>query len=151
MASLDALSLLLGNQLFLQVGSQLGDDAGDLCPTAPVTNEVIFYPSNYREVFANEAFLACNCQQRHRRRVSDAPGVGHRFVCGFCAGQAALPGQDGDLYVILAMTMFPQIAVLTGLYAIITNLGIQAIPSMIMTYLLFSLTLYCLGVDGILP
>ena len=37
------------------------------------------------------------------------------------------------------MTMFPQIAVLTGLYAIITNLGIQAIPSMIMTYLLFSL------------
>ena len=37
------------------------------------------------------------------------------------------------------MMIFPQIAVLTGLYAIITNLGIPPILSMIVTYLLFSL------------
>jgi trehalose/maltose transport system permease protein len=35
--------------------------------------------------------------------------------------------------------MFPAVAVLTGLYAIINALGIPAIPSMILTYLLFVL------------
>ncbi len=43
------------------------------------------------------------------------------------------------MYIILAMTMFPQIAVLSGLYAVINTLGIPAIPSLIVTYLLFSL------------
>jgi trehalose/maltose transport system permease protein len=41
--------------------------------------------------------------------------------------------------VILSMTMFPQVAVLTGLYAVIRILGISAIPSMILSYLLFTL------------
>jgi len=37
------------------------------------------------------------------------------------------------------MTMFPQVAVLTGLYAVIRILKIPAIPSMILSYLLFTL------------
>ncbi|MEJ2288295.1 MAG: carbohydrate ABC transporter permease [Deinococcales bacterium] len=39
----------------------------------------------------------------------------------------------------LAMTMFPQIAVLAGLYAVIRVLGMPAIPSMILSYMLFTL------------
>ena len=37
------------------------------------------------------------------------------------------------------MTMFPQIAVLSGLYAMIARFQIPAIPSMIITYMLFTL------------
>jgi trehalose/maltose transport system permease protein len=37
------------------------------------------------------------------------------------------------------MTMFPQVAVLTGLYAVIRTLGLPAIPSMILSYMLFTL------------
>ena len=43
------------------------------------------------------------------------------------------------MYVILAMTMFPQVSVLTGLYAVVRTLGIPAIASMILTYMLFTL------------
>ena len=35
--------------------------------------------------------------------------------------------------------MFPQVAVLTGLYAVIRTLNLDAIPSMILSYLLFTL------------
>ena len=43
------------------------------------------------------------------------------------------------MYVIHAMTMFPQVAVLSGLYAMINNIGLSARPSMIITYMLFTL------------
>lgn len=43
------------------------------------------------------------------------------------------------MYLILAMTMFPQIAVLAGLYAVIDNLGISPIPSLILSYMIFTM------------
>ena len=95
---------------------------------------------NYEAVFTNQSFLraivnsAIVCYERHIA-IS-----GNWRLCRFRTGQAALSRVNGPtLYIILAMTMFPQIAVLTGLYAIINNLGWNAIPSLIVTYLLFSL------------
>jgi trehalose/maltose transport system permease protein len=41
--------------------------------------------------------------------------------------------------VILAMTMFPQISVLSGLYALMNWLNMPAIPFMIMAYMMFTL------------
>ena len=43
------------------------------------------------------------------------------------------------LSAILSMTMFPQVAVLTGLYTVIDRLDISAMPSMIFSYMLFTL------------
>jgi trehalose/maltose transport system permease protein len=57
----------------------------------------------------------------------------------FALGKLRFRGKTPSLYLILAMTMFPQVAVLSGLYALITFLGISAIPSMIVTYMLFTL------------
>ena len=37
------------------------------------------------------------------------------------------------------MTMFPQVTVLSGLYAVINTLNIDAIPSMILSYMIFTL------------
>ncbi|MFM7175648.1 MAG: carbohydrate ABC transporter permease, partial [Caldilinea sp.] len=58
---------------------------------------------------------------------------------GFALGKLRYRGKTATLYIILAMTMFPAIAVLTGLYAIITELKIPPLLSMIFTYMLFTL------------
>lgn len=57
----------------------------------------------------------------------------------FALGKLRFRGKTPSLYLILSMTMFPQVAVLTGLYAVIRTLEIPAIPSMILSYLLFTL------------
>lgn len=108
-------------------------------PRQPATNDVIFYPNNYQEVFANEAFLRAIVNSAIVAVTVTILALAIGSFAGFALGKLRYRGKSVTLYVILAMTMFPQIAVLTGLYAIITNLGIQAIPSMILTYLLFSL------------
>src|SRR5690625_1751014 len=58
---------------------------------------------------------------------------------GYALGKLRFRGKDASLYLILAMTMFPQIAVLSGLYAVIRVIGLPAIPSMILSYLIFTL------------
>lgn len=58
---------------------------------------------------------------------------------GYALGKLRFRGKDVSLYVILAMTMFPQIAILSGLYAVIRFLGMPTTLSLILTYLLFSL------------
>ncbi len=108
-------------------------------PRQPTTNDVIFYPNNYQEVFSNEAFLRAILNSAIVAVSVTALALAIGSFAGFALGKLRYRGKAVTMYTILAMTMFPQIAVLTGLYAIITNLGIQAIPSMIMTYLLFSL------------
>ena len=110
-----------------------------LVPRQPITNDVIFYPNNYQEVLTNPAFLRAILNSAIVALTVTALALAIGSFAGFALGKLRYQGKSVTMYIILAMTMFPQIAVLTGLYAIITNLGIQAIPSMIVTYLLFSL------------
>ena len=58
---------------------------------------------------------------------------------GFALGKLRFRGRKTSLYIILSMTMFPQVAVLTGLYAVIDRFDISAMPSMIFSYMLFTL------------
>ena len=58
---------------------------------------------------------------------------------GYALGKMRFRGKTPSLYIILAMTMFPQIAVLAGLYAVIRVLDMPAVPSMILSYMLFTL------------
>jgi trehalose/maltose transport system permease protein len=57
----------------------------------------------------------------------------------FALGKLRFRGKTPSLYVVLSMTMFPQVAVLTGLYAVIRTLQLSAIPSMIISYMIFTL------------
>lgn len=57
----------------------------------------------------------------------------------FALGKLRFKGKTLSLYMILAMTMFPQISVLSGLYALMNWLNISAIPFMIMSYMIFTL------------
>jgi trehalose/maltose transport system permease protein len=57
----------------------------------------------------------------------------------FALGKLRFRGKTLSLYVILAMTMFPGVAVLSGLYAVITTLRMPPILAMILSYMIFTL------------
>jgi len=119
--------------------AQLAMTPATFVPRDPATNDISFAIKNYQAVFTNEAFLRSIVNSAIVALTTTVLALSIGAFAGFALGKLRYRGKNTTMYVILAMTMFPQIAVLTGLYAIITNLGIQPIPSMIMTYLLFSL------------
>ena len=101
--------------------------------------DLAFTMRNYEAVFSNQAFLRAFVNSAIVATSVTLLSLALGAFAGFALGQLRYSGKRATLYIILAMTMFPQIAVLTGLYAIINNLGWNAIPSLIVTYLLFSL------------
>jgi trehalose/maltose transport system permease protein len=94
---------------------------------------------NFRAVFQNTGFL--------RGLVNSIIVAGSVTVlsltvgsfAGFALGKLRFRGRTPSLYVILAMTMFPQIAVLAGLYAVIRVIGMPALPSLVLSYMIFTL------------
>mgnify|MGYP000666375185 CR=1 FL=1 len=108
-------------------------------PRDPVTREVSFFTRNYEAVFTNQAFLRGIVNSVIVATSVTLLSLAIGSFAGFALGKLRYRGKTATLYIILAMTMFPAIAVLTGLYAMINNLGIPPIPSMIITYMLFTL------------
>ena len=104
-----------------------------------VQGELDFTMRNYEAVFTNPSFLRAIVNSAIVATTVTLLSLAIGAFAGFALGKLRYRGKRSTLYIILAMTMFPQIAVLTGLYAIINNLGWNAIPSLIVTYLLFSL------------
>jgi len=119
--------------------SMLAMTPATFVPRDPTTKQISLFFRNYEAVFTNQAFLRAIVNSAVVAGSVTLLALAVGAFAGFALGKLRYRGKTGTLYVILAMTMFPAIAVLTGLYAMITNLGIQPIPSMIATYLLFSL------------
>ncbi|MEJ2292137.1 MAG: carbohydrate ABC transporter permease [Deinococcales bacterium] len=94
---------------------------------------------NFRSVFANDRFLRALLNSTIVAVSVTALSLVVGAFAGYALGKMRFRGRGPSLYVILAMTMFPQIAVLAGLYAVIRVLGMPAIPSMILSYMLFTL------------
>ena len=118
---------------------QLAMTPTTMVPRSPVTGEISFYMRNYEAVFNNQAFLRAIVNSLVVAGSVTLLSLAVGAFAGFALGKLRYRGKSPTLYVILAMTMFPQIAVLSGLYAMIGRFQISAIPSLIMTYLLFSL------------
>ena len=118
---------------------QLAMTPATFVPRSPVTGEVDFSLKNYQAVLNNEAFLRAILNSAVVAISVTIIALAIGAFAGFALGKLRYNGKNTTLYIILAMTMFPQIAVLSGLYTVITTLGIPAIPSLILTYLLFSL------------
>jgi trehalose/maltose transport system permease protein len=58
----------------------------------------------------------------------------------YAIGRMNFRGKTPIMYLILSMTMFPQIAILGSLYEMITNLGLyDRLPALIIAYLTFTL------------
>jgi trehalose/maltose transport system permease protein len=108
-------------------------------PRNPRTQGLDLYFRNYLSVFRNNAFLRGLGNSVVVAVSVTLAALAIGSFAAFALGKLRFRGRTPSLYLVLAMTMFPQIAVLSGLYAMILFLGLTAIPAMIITYMLFTL------------
>ncbi len=94
---------------------------------------------NFRSVFSNDRFLRALLNSTIVASSVTALSLVVGSFAGYALGKMRFRGKTPSLYIILALTMFPQIAVLAGLYAVIRVLGLPAMPSMILSYMIFTL------------
>lgn len=123
----------------LKTEVQLQMTPATFVPLDPITKAFAPTLQNFGAVFRNGSFLL---GLRNSVIVAVSTTVLALLVGSFAAfalGKLRFRGKTPSLYLILAMTMFPQVAVLAGLYAVINALSIPAIPSMILSYMLFTL------------
>jgi trehalose/maltose transport system permease protein len=123
----------------LKTEAQLQMTPATFVPRDPKTKAFAPTLQNFGAVFSNGAFL-------RGLRNSIVVAISTTFFsllfgafAAFALGKLRFRGKTPSLYLILAMTMFPQVAVLAGLYAVINALSLPAIPSMILSYMLFTL------------
>jgi trehalose/maltose transport system permease protein len=108
-------------------------------PRNPTTLDANLTFQNYKSVFHNPSFL-------NGIKNSAVVAISVTLIClivgsfaAFALGKLRFRGKKFSLYLILSMTMFPQISVLTGLYAVINKLHMNALIAMILSYMLFTL------------
>src|SRR5690606_1836025 len=115
----------------LKTQSELIQTPATLWPTNPVL-------TNFRAVLGNDRFLRALLNSTIVASAVTLLRLVVGSFAGYVLGKLRFRGKAPSRYVILAMTMFPQIAVLAGLDAVIRVLGLPAIPSMILSYMLFT-------------
>ncbi len=119
--------------------NQLQMTPATFLPRDPATKDVSFSLNNYRGVFQNKDFGRGLINSSIVAVSTTILSLIVGSFAAFALGKLRFRGKTPSLYLILSMTMFPQVAVLTGLYAVIRQLQIPAIPSMILSYMLFTL------------
>lgn len=123
----------------LKSESQLSMTPATFIPKDPATNNVSIYWKNYKGVFANGSFVRGLFNSLIVATSTTVLALTAGSFAAFALGKLRFKGKKPSLYIILAMTMFPQVTVLSGLYAIINLLNLGALFSMILTYMLFTL------------
>ncbi len=94
---------------------------------------------NYQAIFQNDRFIRGLLNSIIVAISTTALCLVIGSFGAFALGKLRFRGKTPSLYLILAMTMFPQIAVLSGLYAVITTLDLHPLPSMILSYMIFTM------------
>jgi trehalose/maltose transport system permease protein len=123
----------------LKTEAQLRMTPATFVPRDPATGDVSITWQNYEATFNNETFIQAIINSTIVAVSVTILALVIGAFAGFALGKLRFRGKTPSLYLILSMTMFPQVAVLTGLYAVILNFDIPAIPSMIISYMLFTL------------
>lgn len=116
----------------LKTQRELIQTPATLWPTNPTLQ-------NFRSVLSSDAFVRALWNSTVVSVCVTVLSLAVGSFAGYALGKMRFRGKSPSLYLILAMTMFPQIAVLAGLYAVIRVLGLPAVPSMILSYMLFTL------------
>lgn len=123
----------------LKTEAQLQMTPATFVPRDPINKAFSPTFQNYTAVFQNDRFLRGLFNSALVSIVTTVLALSIGAFGAFALGKLRFRGKTPSLYLILAMTMFPQVAVLTGLYAVINALSIPAIPGMILSYMLFTL------------
>jgi trehalose/maltose transport system permease protein len=95
---------------------------------------------NYQSVFSNDQFI----RGLFNSAIVAGSSVLLALVVGsfaaYALGRLRFRGRTVMLYLILAMTMFPQISILSGLFEVVNQLGVYgSITSLIFTYPLLTM------------
>ncbi len=95
---------------------------------------------HYREVFESEQFVRALGNSAIVAGSVTALSLLIGAFASYALGRFTFRGRTPVLYIVLSMTMFPQIAVLGSLYQLISELGLyNSLWSLILTYLIFTL------------
>ncbi|MDK2858125.1 MAG: trehalose/maltose transport system permease protein [Verrucomicrobiota bacterium] len=119
--------------------AQLMMTPATMIPRDPDTLKLSITLQNFKAVWHNEDFVRGLGNSAIVSLTVTLLSLCFGSFAAFAFGKLRFRFKNASLYVILAMTMFPQVSVLTGLYVVIRTLNISAIPGMIFTYLLFTL------------
>lgn len=116
----------------LKTEAELQQTPATFWPNSPVL-------TNYKAIFQNDKFTRGLLNSAIVATSTTILCLATGSFAAFALGKLRFRGKTPSMYLILAMTMFPQIAVLAGLYAVIDNLGISPIPSLILSYMIFTM------------
>lgn len=95
---------------------------------------------NYRAVFNNDNFGLALRNSTIVTVVSVSISLLIGSLGAYAAGRLRFRGRTFILYLVLSMTMFPQIAILGSLYQMIVGFGLyNRLPALIFSYLTFTL------------
>jgi trehalose/maltose transport system permease protein len=123
----------------LKSEAQLQMTPATFVPRSPTTQSIAPYFTNYIAVFSNPQFIRGLLNSAVVAVSVTLMALAIGAFAAFALGKLRFRGKTPSLYLVLAMTMFPQIAVLSGLYAMKQALSVSAVPSMIITYMIFTL------------
>jgi trehalose/maltose transport system permease protein len=95
---------------------------------------------NFEAVLRNDKFLRGLLNSTVVAIVVVAGALVIGSFAAYSLGRLRFRGKQWVLYVILSMTLFPQISILPGLFTVVNNLGLYgSITSLMVTYLIFTL------------
>ncbi|HUG14070.1 MAG TPA: carbohydrate ABC transporter permease [Thermomicrobiales bacterium] len=95
---------------------------------------------NYRKVLGNREFLRALLNSSIVAGSVTILSIVVGSFASYALGRFKFRGRTPVLYIVLSMTMFPQIAILGSLYTMINRLNLyNTLPALIVTYLIFTL------------
>ncbi len=116
----------------LKTEGELQETPATFFPTNPTLR-------NYQAVFSDATFLRGLLNSAIVASSTMLLALVSGAFAGFALGKLRFKMRTPMLYAILAMTMFPQVSVLAGLYTVIINLDMDPVLSMILSYMIFTL------------
>lgn len=95
---------------------------------------------NYRAVFSNGQFTRGLINSAIVAGVVVTLALAFGSFAAYALGRLKFHGRRYIMYVILAMTLFPQISVLSGLFRVVNDFGMYGnLTSMMFSYMIFTL------------
>jgi trehalose/maltose transport system permease protein len=95
---------------------------------------------HFRTIFSDPRFVAALINSIIVSGATVLVALGLGSICAYALGRLPFRFKGPVLYLVLTMTMFPQIAVLSGLFIMLRTLGLfNTQPGLILTYLIFTM------------
>ena len=123
----------------LKSEAQLQMTPATFLPRDPSTGKFAPTFSNYIGIFKDNQFIRGIVNSTVVASMTTLISLSVGSFAAFALGKLRFRGKKITLYTILAMTMFPQVTILAGLYSVITKFNFSTRFSMILSYMIFTL------------